>query len=77
MGAMAEWLSQSTVNTFFRGSSPLGAFALPSSSGRACFPKDPRDFTNMLKFGKQSSFKQKWEKSLKSSSLFVRIVFHR
>jgi hypothetical protein len=27
----------------------------------------------MLKFGKQSSLKQKWEVSLKSSSLFVRI----
>lgn len=26
----------------------------------------------MLKFGKQSSLKQKWEVSLKSSSLFVR-----
>ena len=29
----------------------------------------------MLKFGKQSSLKQKWEVSLKSSSLFVRIGF--
>lgn len=29
---------------------------------------------NMLKFGKQSSLKQKWEVSLKSSSLFVRIL---
>lgn len=28
----------------------------------------------MLKFGKQSSLKQKWEISLKSSSLFVRIL---
>ncbi len=28
----------------------------------------------MLKFGKQSSLKQKWELSLKSSSLFVRII---
>ena len=28
----------------------------------------------MLKFGKQSSLKQKWVKSLKSSSLFVRII---
>lgn len=28
----------------------------------------------MLKFGKQSSLKQKWEVSLKSSSLFVRII---
>ena len=70
MGAMAEWLSQSTVNTFFRGSSPLGA--CPFS-----FHSKNNGLTNMLKFGKQSSFKQKWEKSLKSSSLFVRIVFHR
>ena len=28
----------------------------------------------MLKFGKQSSLKQKWEVSLKSSSLFVRMI---
>jgi hypothetical protein len=34
--------------------------------------KDNKIIANMLKFGKQSSLKQKWEVSLKSSSLFVR-----
>jgi hypothetical protein len=66
-GFMAEWFKRGTVNTFYRGSIPLKTFKFKKKETKRKILK-----ANMLKFGKQSSLKQKWEISLKSSSLFVR-----
>jgi hypothetical protein len=58
---MAEWFKRSTVNTFYRGSSPLKAYVFKYFISYILYKIKRIIISEHVEIGKQSSLKKKWK----------------